>query len=182
MPISSGGSIFYPDGMVGLLSLPDRTSTAELDFHTDASGALGFGAVFGIAWFSSVWCAQSSGWSIFTKELYLIFLACLVWAPQWQHKRVLVRSDNMAVVRAIQSGWCREAVAMQMLCVMSMACALTGCCLGAAHIPATSNDRADALSRLQVTPFHRLHPLSLRHPTPIPAITTQPWRSSIADC
>ena len=30
----------------------DWTSAAELDFHTDASGALGFGAVFGIAWFS----------------------------------------------------------------------------------------------------------------------------------
>ena len=77
MPISSGGSIFYPDGMVSLLFLPDWTSMAELDFHTDVSGALGFGAVFGIAWFSGVWCAQSSGWSIFTKELYPGFLGLI---------------------------------------------------------------------------------------------------------
>ena len=118
----------------------------------------------------------------FTKELYPIFLACLVWAPQRQHRRVLVRSDNMAVVRASQSGWCREAVAMQMLRVKTMVCARTGCCLGAARIPGTTKDRADALSRLQVTRFRRLHPLSFRHPTPIPAITTQPWRSSTADC
>ena len=60
----------------------DWTSAAELDFHANASGTLGFGAVFGLAWFSSVWCAPSSGWSIFTKKLYPIFLAYLVWEPQ----------------------------------------------------------------------------------------------------
>ena len=67
----------------------------------DAFGALEYGAVFGIAWFSGVRCAQSSGWSYFTKELYPIFLACLVWAAQWQHKHVLVCLDSIAAVQAV---------------------------------------------------------------------------------
>ena len=40
-------------------------------------------------------------------ELYPIFLTCFVWAPQWQHKCVLVRSDSIVGFQAIQSGWCR---------------------------------------------------------------------------
>ena len=50
-------------------------SAVELDFYMDASGALGYGVVFRIAWFSRVWPTQSSGWSISTKELYPLFLA-----------------------------------------------------------------------------------------------------------
>ena len=108
-------------------------------------------------------------WSIFAKKLYPIFFTRLVWAPQWQHKRVLFRSENMAVVQAIQSSWCREAVAIQMLRVMTMVWAGAGCCRGAGHIPGTTDDHADALSWLQVTRCRRFHPLSLTQPTPIPA-------------
>ena len=59
------------------------TNSPELEFSTDASGSLGYGAFFSNFWFQGKWSSQfhahKEQQSIAWKELFPVYLACSVW-------------------------------------------------------------------------------------------------------
>ncbi len=48
--------------------------------------------------------------------------------------------------------------------------------ISAVHIPGAQNNRADALSRLQISRFRSLTPDADPYPTPVPEISLTPFR------
>ena len=87
----NGRSLFYD---------LDWAFASDLSLFTDASGRLGFGAVFGSQWFSGEWTQDTVSRSIHWQELFAIYAALLAWGSQWRGKRVMFQCDN-----AIMKGW-----------------------------------------------------------------------------
>lgn len=79
----------------------------EVSLFMDASGSLGFGAIFGVAWCTATWPVDwaSSGLckSITLLELFPVVVAVELWGRQLQNKRVCFWSDNMGVFNCINS-------------------------------------------------------------------------------
>ena len=74
----------------------------DIIFSSDASGSWGCGAVWQDLWIQCPWNNVWSEKGIATKELLPIVLAIAIWGRHWTHRRVLVRSDNMAVVHSLK--------------------------------------------------------------------------------
>ena len=66
---------------------------------------------------------QANGQHITVKEMLLVVVACAIWGPYWQHRQVLVLSDdNMAVVHVIHSQSSKERTILHLLrCSISFA-------------------------------------------------------------
>ncbi len=78
---------------------------------TDASGSWGCGAVLGnhpFQWFQLAWPTHWSSHHITAKELVPVVISAALWGPQWTGHQVLFRSDNQAVVAAVNSGSSRD--------------------------------------------------------------------------
>ena len=120
-------------------------------------------------------------------------MACALWGLRWQHRRVLVHCDNMAVVSILKSLTSKDHTIMQLLQCLHFFCAIFDISIRAQHVSGVNNTLADALSRdhLQVL-FERapwLNPVS----TPVPnallllLVHTQPdwlsdtWRQLLLD-
>ncbi len=82
---------------------------------TDASGSWGCGGFESAQWFMYQWHPQAAQWHIMIKELIPIVMACALWGRKWARCTVLVRSDNMALVEAINRGYSRDQVVMHLL-------------------------------------------------------------------
>ena len=69
------------------------TQSPDLHFFTDASGSLGYGAFFNNQWFQGQWLpkyhSHTEQQSIAWKELFPIYLACMIWGSQWSGKHFL---------------------------------------------------------------------------------------------
>ena len=168
----NGRSLFYD---------LDWASASDLSLFTDASGRLGFGAVFGSQWFSGEWTQDTVSHSIHWQELFAIYAALLAWGSQWRGKRVLFQCDNEGVVSSLNNGRCADSESLVLLRHISFLCCLNDCWVGAEHLPGHSNVLADALSRLQVQKFRQLCPQAAPSPTPIPAVAMRPWLLSYND-
>ncbi|CAH3014209.1 unnamed protein product [Porites evermanni] len=70
----------------------------DFEVSSDASGVLGYGAVFQGHWFSG-------SQSIDYKEIFPIVLAAYLWGPLWASKRVNFLSDNHSVVEILRSAF-----------------------------------------------------------------------------
>ena len=74
----NGVSLFLP---------PFTEPSPQIHLFTDAAGSIGYGAFFDNLWFQGKWLPShqlnpASGISIIRQELYPIYLACMLWAPQ----------------------------------------------------------------------------------------------------
>ena len=78
-----------------------------------------------------------------TKELFPIVLAIVVWRYQLARKGILVKSDNLNVVTAINKGSCREAVVMHLLRCMWFFVAQFDIRVVAEHLPGKEDVIAD---------------------------------------
>jgi hypothetical protein len=79
--------------------LEDRFISADLlQLYTDASGSMGYGAVFQQSWFYGEWDENWEYITITVKELYPIVLALELWANKLQNKSVMFNCDNEALV------------------------------------------------------------------------------------
>jgi len=88
---------------------PGLSPPPDQEILTDASGAIGFGAIFGNEWFNGIWVHKQLDLSIAYKELYPIVVAAAVWGPKWSMQHILFRSDNEAVVASNLQGPCHHA-------------------------------------------------------------------------
>ena len=82
----------------GVSIFPDSkwTHHSTMELYTDASTAIGDGAVFGQKWFYGVWPKELSGdlVSIQWKELFPIYAAFFTWGSGWHGEQILFHTDN----------------------------------------------------------------------------------------
>ena len=91
----------------------------DFEVSSDASGALGYGALFQRHWFPCSWLATQVSQSIEYKELFPIVVAAYVWGPLWTSKRVNFLSDNSSVVKNLRSGTSRAPDIMVFVTIVS---------------------------------------------------------------
>ena len=124
-PIASIGSSFltYPGGRsfsslgsgCSFLQYPQWAPLPDFEVSSDASGALGYGAVFQGHWFSGAWLPTQVSQSIEYKELFPIVVAAYLWGPRWASKRVNFLLDNHSVVEILRSGTSRAPTIMSLV-------------------------------------------------------------------
>ena len=86
----------------------DWTNSHHLKLYTDASGAIGFGAVFGKHWCYGEWPTSWRHRNIAFLEFYPIVLSLYLWGHLIKDQRVLFFTDNEALVHVIKRQTCRD--------------------------------------------------------------------------
>lgn len=74
-------------------------SSTKLDLYTDASSALGFGAIFGSRWCFGKWPASWSYRNIAILEFYPIVLSLYLWGHAMRNRCILFFADNESLVK-----------------------------------------------------------------------------------
>ena len=99
-------------------------TTPTLLLYTDASGTIGFGAIFRTHWTYGTWPERISAFHITFKELFPIVLSVEVWGPLLRNKCIVLHTDSMAVVHVlnsqtskIQTSWSWLGVLLLLACV-----------------------------------------------------------------
>ena len=153
------------------LFLNDRLLTNhDINLYTDASGKLGYGAVFGNNWFYGSWSEWWLSQNITLLELYPIVIAIEVWGASLKNKCLQFFVDNEALVDVLGKQSSSEPLVMVLVCRLVLLCLQFNLVLTVKHIYGTSNIAADLLSRLQVERFRSSNPSANASPTPIPIL------------
>ena len=140
----------------------------DLEMSSDASGSLGFGAVFCIHWLYGKWPSALQSASIEYKELFPIVVAAHVWGLSWFRQVVLFHCDNESVVLILNSRTSRAPDVMHLLHLLLMTAAHHNFIFSTQHIASSANRIPDALSHFHWQAFCQLAPHADRHPTVIP--------------
>ena len=135
---------------------------------SDASGSWGCGAYGSPHWFSLKWCQRLQPLSIAIKELIPVIFAAAIWGKFWSGKIVLFRVDNLAVVEAINSTFCKDLHLMHLIRLLVFFAAHHNFWFHAIHLAGKDNKLADALSRNNISSFISQAPQALSHPSIIP--------------
>ena len=146
----------------------DWVSSDILELFTDSSGAIGYGATFGKAYFYGRWPETWLGLNITVLEFFPIVAALQVWGHLWENKRIIFWTDNLALVAVINKQSSREKQIMFLMRKLVLKCLQCNITFYAEHISSLQNGRADALSRDELGRFHRLHPEADHAPTILP--------------
>jgi hypothetical protein len=146
----------------------DWYDSATLNFYTDASGSIGYGAYFAGQWFSGRWPPGTTGLSIALLELFPIVVAIQVWGEQMRNKKVLIFCDNAAVTEVINSQSSRCSKIMHLMRELTLSCLHFNVLIRSQHIAGYRNRCADLLSRGELVKFRAMAPAASLHPTPIP--------------
>ena len=127
----------------------------DLQFFTDASGEIGCGGFFQGQWFQGRWPVEVVRLkrSIAWLEFFPVVVAIVIWGNSLKGKRIIIRSDNAAVVAIInkQSSKCSEI--MKLVRFFVLQCLKFNVSFSARHIPGIDNNIADSLSRFQMGRF-----------------------------
>lgn len=143
-------------------------SSDHITLYTDASGSLGFAAIFGSNWFVSHWRENMENYQIAIKELFPIVLAIEIWGEEMKNKKVLFMSDNLAVVQVINKQTSKEVTLMKLVRRLVLATLKWNIHFRAKHIPGKYNIAADKLSRFQFQAAFQYMPQLEPNPTLIP--------------
>jgi hypothetical protein len=145
--------------------------------YTDASGS-GYGARWGSQYLHGKWNAtqlqkvqRQESISITVLELCGIVIAAMTWGHLWKGKRIRVRCDNTGAVAAINSGFCHDALLMELVRELWFTCCTHLFELRAVHIPGVLNVDADDLSRGCVEQFQARNP-TVNSSSTIPQLPT----------
>jgi len=86
--------------------LPDARMGSHPWFKisSDATGTLGYGAIFQHPWFRGPGSASQQSLSIAYKELFPTVVAAYLWGPLWSSRRVKFLCDSELVVAVLSSG------------------------------------------------------------------------------
>ena len=164
----NGVSLFLP---------PYTESSLQIHLFTDAAGSIGYGAFFENQWFQGTWppphqLNQATGISITWQELYPIYLACMLWAPLWAHKRICFHCNNQAAVTILSAKSSKIPRIMNLIRPITLQTLKFNFTFTARHVPGVDNSIADSLSRFQMSWFQHLAPAALPTPCPIPPFLT----------
>jgi hypothetical protein len=111
--------------------------------------------------------------SIAWLEFFPVLTAVVLWGGQLKGKRIILRSDNNAVIAIInkQTSKCPEI--MKLVRQFVLQCLKVNLTFYARHIPGKLNNIADALSRFQMERFRQLAPAAMERGIPVPGFL---WR------
>ncbi len=141
----------------------------DLELFTDASGEVGCGGYYRGKWFQSRWPSEEfKDFSIAWLEFFPILVAVVIWGDSLQGKRIIIRSDNKAVVSILNRQTSRCPKIMKLLRFFVLQCLKLNVAFCARHIAGKNNDIADALSRFQMERFRIAAPTAEASSTPIP--------------
>ena len=138
----------------GVSMIPPPVYNSDILF-TDAC-LFGIGGHFRDQCFHAQFPADISStqtYNINVKELLAIIVALRLWGRHMQGNRILLRSDNMDAVLAINNRRSRSPLIQQCLRVIWYICAIYDFDLHAEHIPGYLNVAADLLSRWSSDPM-----------------------------
>ena len=93
-----------------------------LNLYTDASGALGFGAIFGSKWCYGAWPVGWTSYNIAFLEFYPIVLSLLLWGDEMKNQCILFFTDNEALVHVINKQTCKDKQLMQFVRKLVLIC------------------------------------------------------------
>ena len=143
---------------------------ADLQLYTDASGEIGFGGFLSGSWFQDRWpeIVLREGRSIAWKEFFPIVVAVVLWGHKMQGKRIMLRSDNTAVVEIINKQTSKCPRIMRLMRFFVLQCLKQNVSFKASHISGKSNHIADALSRFQMQRFRKMAPTASQAGFPVP--------------
>jgi len=148
-------------------------SSHDLKLFTDACTSVGYGGYFQGEWFAGKWTpsllAGLVDVSMAFMELYPIVVAALLWGNQWARKRIMFCCDNEATVYIINKGRSPCTTIMRLMRRLVIVAASNNFSFTAKHIPGSSNNIADALSRFQFQKFRSIAPSAATHPCPLPS-------------
>lgn len=122
-----------------------------LTFKSDASGEIGCGFHCGSYQATHAWSSDERTRSIAWKELYPVLMAARDRGSEWAGNIIRFGIDNTSVVYMINSGSSRDEFCMQLLRELADLQMSHSFDIVASWCPRLFNDRADALSRLQVS-------------------------------
>lgn len=143
-------------------------SSDTLHLHTDASGAIGFGAILNSHWFYGTWPRCWESHDITFKELLPIVISLEIWGLQLKDQCIILHTDNAAVVHIVNKQTCKVPVIMSLVRRLVLASMKHNILLRAEHIPGKYNLLPDLLSRLQIDKFQVLAPHMDKVPTRVP--------------
>ena len=144
-------------------------SSYQMQLYTDASGALGFGAICGTHWCYGRWPDSWAYQNIAILEFYPIVLSLYLWGREMRNRCILFFTDNEALVHVINKQSCKDKTLMSFVRQLVLVSLRNNIVFRAKHIPGSRNCLADALSRLQLQTFHQLAPEAMDPmPTDIP--------------
>lgn len=142
-----------------------------LNLFTDSCGSLGGGAIFQNHWPVISW-PESWGSDIRRDitflELVLILLAIWVWADQFTAKKLIINTDNIALVDILNAKSEKSQRVMCLVRPLVLLCMKNNIQIKTRHIPGYQNSIADANSRFQLEKFRSLAPQADKTPTHLP--------------
>ena len=144
------------------------TNSEKIKLYTDASGAIGYGGVLGKRWFHGIWPDTWKHTDICIKEIFPITLAFEMWGKSLSNHKILIKSDNMAVVNIINSQTSRDPQVMLYLRRLVLVTLQYNIMIKAEHIPGKLNLVADYLSRYLLQEAREVAPWLNQQPSPIP--------------
>ena len=136
-------------------------SALDIDMYSDASRHFekGFGAFCGSHWCYGQWDSQfmeSHEPSIQYLELFGVTVAVVNWLRLFKNKRICLFCDNQSVVQMINNSSARCKNCMFLTRIITLASLENNTRVQAKYVPTFENDKADALSRLQLPRFWRV--------------------------
>ena len=149
-------------------------NNVELALYTDSAGGvtLGCAALFKTSWVALQWPNEWHGKVILKDitflELVPISLAFHVWGSELQNKRIVLYTDNMALVHVLNKKTSKSKRVMSLLRPMVLRAMIYDIQFKSVHIEGKHNTLVDLLSRQKWVQFHRLFPEADGCGLPIP--------------
>ena len=109
-------------------------------------------------WFQGKWPPVCKNYSIAWLEFFPLVVAVVLWGNSLKGKRIIIRSDNEAVVAIVNNKTSRCPSIMKLVRFFVLQGLKLNLAFHAKHISGKSNDIADALSRFQMSRFKKLVP------------------------
>ena len=159
-----------------------ETTSEEIDFYSDASGKLGYGAICAEKWMHGLWSHRfitEMKPSIEYLELYALVAAVVAWLHLFKNRKITVFIDNKSICDMINatSSSCKNC--MVLIKILVLKCLVENVVLKAKYVKSSDNKFADALSRDQIDWFKANREKWEESPTLIPeqlTPITKIWR------
>ena len=145
----NGRSFFINDGWA-----PPHPKSLQ----TDASGSVGYGAVYGTHFLYGSWPKSCESLGITIFELYPIVLGVYLFADEMANTKLVIYSDNLAVVHILNNLNSTDPRIMKIVRKLVLKCLAFNIFFQAFHVPGIKNVGPDTLSRGQVEKFLREFP------------------------
>lgn len=168
--------LFFIDFFNGSCIFPELnwSDNSVLQLYTDSSGTLSLGcaAMFGKHWvfmqWPKKWCKSPIMADLSFLEFVPIALAFHIWLPNFKGKKIILNTDNEALVTILNKKSSKSKYVMYLLRPFVLNMMLNNIQIKAVHVSGLNNGIADSISRKQWDRFRRLAPDADQQATLVP--------------